>query len=144
MGFIEDTIVKAKEVFNMAGKKTSEAIEIQKLKVNAASLNHQIAKDFETLGRLWYDIHKTNSGNTESLEALCTEIELKLQKLKNLEAEIALAKNGKVCTDCGNVNQSNACFCSRCGKKMTAAAAEEPKEDEAKEAEEAEQASAQE
>ncbi|HHW46046.1 MAG TPA: zinc ribbon domain-containing protein [Clostridiales bacterium] len=128
MGFIEDTIVKAKEVFDIAGRKTGEVIEIQKLKVNAASLNHQIAKDYETLGRLWYDIHKANSGNTESLEVLCKEIEQKLEKLKKLEAKIALAKNGKLCVSCGHVNQSDAFFCSKCGKELTAVAAEEPEE----------------
>lgn len=118
MGFLEDTIVKAKEVIDVAGKKTSEVITVQKLKVNAASLKHQIAKDYETLGRLWFDSQKANNSNGKSLEVLYKEIERKQQELKKLEMEIALTKNGKICGCCGHVNESDAHYCNKCGKEL--------------------------
>ncbi len=134
MGFIEETIVKAKEVFDVAGRKTSEAITIQKLKVNAASLDAQIAKDYEALGRLVYAGSREKSENQEATEELMAEIDAKRLQLESLQAEIAHMKGNLICSGCGASNMPGAVFCSKCGKKLQntqkkqddAPAAEEP------------------
>lgn len=118
MGFFEETFVKAREVFDVAGKKTSEAITVQKLKVNAASLESQIAKDYEALGRLVYTGSRENSENVEAAEELMTEIDGKRIQLESLQAEIAHMKGNQICASCGGANAPSAIFCSRCGEKL--------------------------
>lgn len=118
MGFFEETFVKAKEVFDVAGKKTSEAITIQKLKVNAASLESQIAKDYEALGRLVYTGSRESGENVDAAEELMTEIDSKRIQLESLQAEIAHMKGNQICLSCGSANAPGAVFCSRCGEKL--------------------------
>lgn len=50
MGFFEDSYVTAKEAFDAVGKKGSELLETQKLKINIAKLNSQITKDLRNTG----------------------------------------------------------------------------------------------
>ena len=118
MGVLEDTVVKAKEVIDIAGKKTGEVIAIQKLKVNAAQVNARIAKDYESLGRLAYDAHKTGKANEMGIEALANAIDAKYEELKEIELKIATAKGAVVCTACRAVNSVDAVFCSKCGAKL--------------------------
>ena len=126
MGFIEETFVKAKEVFDVAGKKTSEVITVQKLKVNAASLESQIARDFEALGRLIYADSRENGNSGEAAEELMTEIDGKRIHLESLQAEIAHMKGNRICRSCGSANAPGATFCSRCGEKLGMEKAAEP------------------
>ena len=46
MGMVEDTVVKAKEAFDVAAKKTNEVIALQKLKVSASAVNSQMTKAY--------------------------------------------------------------------------------------------------
>jgi len=55
MATIDDVISKAKTVAEAAGKKTSEFIEITKLRIEIAEQEREMAYIFEGLGRLVYD-----------------------------------------------------------------------------------------
>lgn len=131
MGFIEETIVKAKEVFDVAGRKTSEAITVQKLKVNAASLESQIAKDYEALGRLVFAGSREGSRCDEAVEELMAEIDGKLIRLESLQAEIAHTRGNLICASCGSANNPGAVFCNKCGEKLYGAAQAEASAEEA-------------
>ena len=52
MGFFEDAVVKAKEYYDVAAKKTGEVVSIQKLKFKASQVNSKLSKDF-FLGRIY-------------------------------------------------------------------------------------------
>lgn len=138
MGIIEETFVKAKEVIDVAGKKTSEVIAVQKLKVNAASLQSQLAKDYEALGRLVYTSAREGTKHEEAAEELMAEIDGKRIRLKNIRAEIAHVRGDRLCPSCGAANAPVAVFCNKCGEKLQPAAGGTAKNGAAKPSEEAE------
>ena len=67
MAKFEDTVAKAKEYLDIAGKKTGEFIDLQKLKINASTVRNSIAKDFESVGRMYYDGLKKETDNSDAI-----------------------------------------------------------------------------
>ena len=51
MTSFENAVAKTKEYFDIACKKTGEFVDLQKLKVNAASIRNAIEKDYASIGR---------------------------------------------------------------------------------------------
>jgi ribosomal protein L40E len=119
VGVFEETVVKAKEVIDKTGKKAGEVIAVQKLKVNAASITSQIAKDYEAIGRLTYDGIKKDSQNTEAIDAIVREIDEKLEQLDKIQEEIAQTKGSLACVRCGCSNSIDSAFCRKCGARLT-------------------------
>lgn len=119
MGFIEDSFVRAKEVIDIAGKKTGEIISLQKLKVDASALEYQISKDYETLGRLYYDNRHKRAENETAIDALIAELEQKTTQLSEIEIKIAIAKGIRICPACATSNPDTAAYCNKCGQKLT-------------------------
>ncbi len=118
MGFFEDSIVKAKEVIDIAGKKTGEMISLQKLKVNASSLQYQISKDYEALGRLCYEARQNGEKNEDAISELIEEMDARKAELAELDRQIALAKGILICPACSARNAITAAYCNRCGIKL--------------------------
>lgn len=119
MGIIEETAVKAKDAFDVVAKKTGEVLNVQKLKFNIASVNSQMSKDFETLGRLYFEsIADSDDAVSEEVAQLKAAIIEKKAKIEEYEAEIEAQKKVVVCADCGAKNAADAVFCSTCGKKL--------------------------
>lgn len=119
MGFIEDSFVKAKEVIDIAGKKTGEMISLQKLKVNASSLQYQISHDYEALGRLCYEAKKNGEKNEDAIAELIEEMDERKAELAELERQIALAKGVVICPVCSTRNVITAAYCNKCGSKLS-------------------------
>lgn len=117
MGVLEDTVVKAKEVIDIAGKKADEVISMQKLKVSAARLHAQISKDYEALGRVVYHA-KTSEADDAGVAELLSALKEKHDQLNEIELKIAAAKGAVVCTSCRAVNSADAMYCSKCGHKL--------------------------
>ena len=130
MGLMEQTVIKAKEVIDIAGKKTGELIELQKLRVSAASIQAQLSKEYEALGRLAYDLGKQGVAANEAFETLVQGIDEKKEELQVLEGKIATAKGDRICPACSTVNGMEAVFCNKCGQRVTfdSATAEESDE----------------
>ena len=117
MGFFEEAVVKAKEVYDVAAKKTSEVVGIQKLKFKASQVNSQLAKDFETLGRLYFENVKESGSETEYVE-IFDSINAKIEELDEIEDQINEQKKTKVCSKCGFKNVETASFCNNCGEEL--------------------------
>lgn len=118
MGAFEDFLTKAKDGFDIAAKKTGEVITVQKLKLSIASINSDIDKKYESIGRLYADSVKNNTDNTDTINSLLAEIEEKLEEIEKIEKEISEATNKKACAVCGAKNGTDAAFCSRCGAEL--------------------------
>ena len=119
MGIIEDPAIKARDAFDVVAKKTGEVYTVQKLKFTIASLNSQLSKDFETLGRLYYESMKDeNADISDSVKDIVEQIEQKKQNIAEYEAEIEVQKKVSICPQCGGKNASDALFCNKCGKKL--------------------------
>ena len=133
MGMVEDTVVKAKEAFDVAAKKTNEVIALQKLKVSASTVNSQMTKAYGVLGRLTYDMHVTGKDNTTAIDALLEELDGYQKELEALEGKIALAKGLKICATCGQKNSAASDFCGKCGSKLGAAEKQSPADEQGSE-----------
>ncbi len=114
----EDTVVKAKELIDAAEQKVTEAVTVQKIKYNIAKVKSEIEHDYQLLGRLYYSGVRKDNVDAEALKAIMEELDTELDKLRELEAELAFAKGNTVCDSCGAANDIEAEFCSKCGKEL--------------------------
>ena len=119
MGIFEETVVKAKEIADLTGKKAGEIINIQKMRVSAATLNSQISKLYEVLGRLAYEAAKNGADTAAQSAQTIAEIDEKREELSELKAKIAEARGKRVCHACRADNSADALFCDKCGQKLT-------------------------
>lgn len=118
MTTFEDTICKAKEIIDMAGKKTGEIVNVQKLKVNIATVNSQISKDYEAIGRLCYEQLSGEIDNADAIAEIAKGIDEKYEQIEELRMQIAELRNERICTGCNNPVDNDAEFCPKCGKKQ--------------------------
>lgn len=118
MGLFEDAVVKAKDAFDVAAKKTNEVVSIQKLKFKVSQANSDLAKDFETLGRLYYENVKESGEEITQHKEIIELIEAKFAEIEQLEKEIDAQSKNITCNKCGNKNPDTASFCSNCGEKL--------------------------
>ena len=114
MSFIDETITTAKEIFDVASKKTTEAVEVQKLRISIVKKKSELSKIFETLGRTYYE---STSGHfmEEVLAQIVGDAESALSELHDLEAQLDAAKKVQVCSSCGQKNPAGSDFCNSCG-----------------------------
>ena len=74
MSGLDDFFDKAKEVSQTAGRKTSEYIEVSKLKIKASQLQTKIRQKYEDLGSSVYNAVKAKSEGTEFILDYVDEI----------------------------------------------------------------------
>ncbi len=118
MDFFENAVSKAKEAFDVACKKTNEAVSTQKQKFDVASLENKRDKDYAALGKLYFEAIKDTEIDSDEIKALVEEIKSKNEKIKEIKDEINAAKNKRICPQCSAVIDNNATFCSVCGAKV--------------------------
>ena len=121
MGILEETAVKAKDAFDVVAKKTGEVWSVQKVKFNIASVNSQLSKDYETLGRICFETLKNGEAKldeNDDVAELKASIEDKLEKIKEYEDQLDAQKKVVICPDCGAKCPAEAVFCSKCGKRL--------------------------
>lgn len=106
---------KMKNWANAAGKKTEEVVEASKLKLQIVSLNGEISKAYEALGKLVFHAAKNNETVGEDMDEAMDKIDELLEKLAELEGKVGEIKKEKVCGNCGATCPVDAQFCSRCG-----------------------------
>ncbi len=113
-----DTVVKAKELLDATGQKVNEAVNIQKIRFNIAKVKSDINHDYQLLGRLYYSGEKNGNVDAHAIRAIIDEIDMELDKQRELEAELAFAMGNTVCDSCGAVNPGDADFCNKCGIEL--------------------------
>ena len=113
---------KVKNWANAAGKKAEEVAETSKLKMQILSVNGEISKAYEALGKLVYEAAKNNDSVGEEMEAAMDKIDELKDKLAELEGNVSVLKKEKNCGNCGASCALDAQFCSRCGAILEAVA----------------------
>ncbi len=94
MGFLDDAIIKTKEVFDVACKKTDEIVTVEKQKFNIASLKSKREKDFAKLGKIYFELIKENPEDEgEEVCSLVDDICKKNDEIARLNDEINKIKN---------------------------------------------------
>lgn len=88
MEFFENAVNKAKDVFDVACKKTGEAVNTGKIKLDIATIENKMSKDFETLGRIYFkEIAETDDLSEEKLK-LKNKILEKQASINKLKEEL--------------------------------------------------------
>ncbi len=115
---LDNIIIKAKEVFETAYKKTGDAARVGKQKFDISSLESKLNKSYEILGKLCYD-SIVNGGvfDADAVKPVTDDIAEKLSQLEEMKKDVAKVKNKKLCKKCGAELDKNATFCSACGEK---------------------------
>ncbi len=115
----DDIYEKAKSVVDATAKKTSDMVEISKLKIEAAKVERAISSRYEELGSNVYLMKKGDDYDEELVNYICTEIDELKDTLAELKGIIADKRNMVICPECGAKNAKGSIFCSKCGDKLT-------------------------
>ncbi len=118
MDFFDNAVSKAKEAFDIAYKKTNEVVNTQKQRFDVVTIENKRSKDFEQLGKLYFEMVKDTDIENSEVMVLVDAIKAKNEKIKALKEEISSAKNMRVCPKCQAYIAGNAVFCSACGEKL--------------------------
>ena len=118
MEFFDNALNKAREAIDIACKKTEEVVSVQKQKFDIATIENKRNKDFEKLGKLYFESLDNNESDNAQINVLVQEIKLKNEKIEQLKNEIKETKNARVCPKCSAFVDDNAVFCSTCGTKI--------------------------
>ena len=118
MEFFENAITKAKEVFDVACKKTGEVVTVQKQKIDIATIESKRNKDFLALGKIYFKNIKDTEIEDEEIVALVEAIKEKNAQIKQINEDIKETKNMKICPNCESFVKDEDLFCSVCGEKL--------------------------
>lgn len=118
MDFLDDVLVKAKNVLDIAKNKTEEAVAIGKQKYDIASMENRLSKSYNALGRLTFETYKNDDAVSDEIKALINEIESEIEAIVIAKAEIEKIKSNRFCPACSAPISESAVFCSACGEKL--------------------------
>lgn len=118
MAIFDDIMDKARQMADFAGKKTSEAVGISKLKLQAVQINSTMQSTYERIGELIYEQEKTGTDNYDLVAVCISEIDSLLVELNEINDRIADLKNAVRCPACGAANPENALYCAKCGGRL--------------------------
>ncbi|MEE1186087.1 MAG: zinc ribbon domain-containing protein [Acutalibacteraceae bacterium] len=117
MEIVDNVVNKAKEIYGVTSEKVGDVIDISKLRVKIAQLDAKNTKDFETLGRMYYESVKDGDMDADEFDAVVEQIDVRNALIKDCKDKIDEQKGIKVCS-CGAKNAQDAAFCSTCGQKL--------------------------
>ena len=118
MDSFDKTVEKAKEIFNTACQKTGEVVNIQKLKIELATLQSKLNKAYALLGEIEYKKIKDTDLEDTAVKVAVAEIKGLLQEVENLRDEIDNLQGKRTCTNCGARVEKDASFCKICGANL--------------------------
>ena len=118
MEFLDTVKEKITTTAKSAAKKSTEIVEITKLKVAVAEEMSAIDKIFRSIGEAIYETYKTGEEADFSFEAKCGALDEAYEKVDDLNARIAELKNTKICPTCKKHMEKDALFCSVCGERF--------------------------
>lgn len=118
MGAFDKTIQKAKNVLDIAVNKTSEYVNIGKLRNSVATLNNKLEKAYAELGKIQFEALKDTDIEDAKVSAVVLEIENIKKEIKQLLQEISEVEGKITCPKCGNKAPVNSAFCNKCGERF--------------------------
>ncbi len=116
--YVENAIDKAKNAFEVAYKKTSDVVSVEKLKIKVANLESKKNKEFTKLGEHYFSSNSIENVDEDSKEFF-NNINSFNKEISELKKEISAYKAKRICPNCGEAVDENATFCSACGERIT-------------------------
>lgn len=119
MDFLKETLNRAKEAFDVAKQKTTEAVNVGKQKYDIASMENKLSKQYQKLGEACFNTIKDDDTQSEEIKILVGQIKAQLADIEQARAELLKMKNKRVCPKCAATVDDNAIYCNFCGEKLT-------------------------
>lgn len=89
----DNILSKAKDVFESAYRKADDVISVKKQKLDIVSLENKISKDYEALGKLYFEEKNKNAFcENEDAKKLIEEINAKKAQIEEIKKEIQKTK----------------------------------------------------
>lgn len=111
---VTDTVAKTSE--NVM-KKSSTAIEIQKVKLKRVSLEGDMKELYASLGKLYFEEYADGDMPKEMAE-LCEKITSCQHAINEAEQRAALLKGVVICSNCQAEVDKDASYCPKCGAEI--------------------------
>lgn len=118
MSIFENAVTKAKQLAGVASRKTGNAVELSRLKLQAVQISSMMQSTYERIGTLIYEQEKTGTDNQEIVAVCIREVDGLLTSLGDVNEKIARYKNGVLCTRCRTTNLAGAVYCQNCGANL--------------------------
>ena len=111
-GSLGETLTKtARELSGRA----EEVYETQRIRNRISGEKRQVEKVMADLGKIIYKRYKDGVPLDEEENALCEQIDQRMEQIEKYEEEMKNVKAGRCCPSCGNPLGRNDAYCSRCG-----------------------------
>jgi len=118
MDFLDDAVVKVKDFFDVACKKTDEMVTTSKQKFDIASIEGKRAKLYQILGKKYYNELKNTEIEDVKIKSLVDEIKSMTQKIDALRESVNSTKNKRSCPSCGAAVDKLSVYCNICGERL--------------------------
>ena len=115
MATFEEILNMAREGAEKVGQKTSDFVEVTRMKMHIAELEKEIAATYEGLGRLVYDAEKSGQDSADMVRACIENIDELQADVDALRDQLFAFKHMQKCAECGAINDEDAAFCNQCG-----------------------------
>ena len=125
MTFFEELKKTITDVSGTVAKKSGEVVETQKLKMKKYSIESDIRKDYELMGRIFFAEMEETGNIDENVEEIFQRIVEAKDAVAEIDEKLASYGKGKVCAVCGEKAAKNMIYCPYCGSKFEDAQAAE-------------------
>ena len=115
MATFEEILNMAREGAEKVGQKTSDFVEVTRMKMRIAEIEKEVAATYEGLGRLVYDAEKSGQDSDDMVRACVENIDELQADADALREQLYAFKHLQKCAECGAVNDEDAAFCNKCG-----------------------------
>lgn len=120
MGIFEDLYIKMRNEMYKIGDKTGKILNISKIKIEMAEKKNLIFEKYKLIGKYVYDMYDNNEKfEFEDIIDWLEEIQNLKLGMKDCEKRLHRAQDKLFCPYCNYKNESDAVFCSKCGKKIS-------------------------
>ena len=118
MDIFDETIQKAKGVFDSAVKKTEEFVLVGKQKISVSALENKLLKAYAELGRLQFKTLKNSEIDDPEVSAAVLEIKQIICDIKQALGEMEAVDGKPTCPRCKNRAPKGSEFCNKCGARV--------------------------
>lgn len=98
---------------------TTNIVDITKLNLTLNDTEKKIKDIYEAIGEKVYNAYADGSDTNTELEGYCIEIDRFKKEIEALKDQISALKNTVLCPSCGQYNDKDSEYCSKCGSKLS-------------------------
>lgn len=116
MAFIDELKDRAGDVYQIAGKKMGEAVNLTKVKMAITDKQGTLRSLYKELGEIVYRNYKNEVEDPEAIEDKIAEIDIAAESIEELKKEYRKIKNIIICPSCNAEIEADVNYCPKCGE----------------------------